>query len=45
MEEMYTKGLNDWDNLSGIVTHLESDILECEVKWALGSIATNKGLP
>ena len=30
MEEMYTKGLNDWDNLSGIVTHLESDILECK---------------
>ena len=42
MEEMYTKGLNDWDNLSGIVTHLESDILECEVKCALGSITTNK---
>ena len=29
MEELYTKGLNDWDNLNGVVTHLESDILEC----------------
>ena len=42
MEEMYTKGLNDWDNLSGIVTHLEPDILEDEVKWALRSITTSK---
>ena len=32
-------------NHDGAITHLESDILECEVKWALGSIATNKGLP
>ena len=41
-EEQYKKGLNDPDNHSGIVTHLEPDILECEVKWALGSITTNK---
>ena len=37
------KGLNDPDNPNGVVTHLEPDILECEVKWALGSITTNKG--
>ena len=36
------KGLNDLDNHDGVVTHLESDILECKVKWALGSITTNK---
>ena len=41
-EEQYKKGLNDPDNHDGIVTHLELDILECEVKWALGSITTNK---
>ena len=41
-EELYKKGLNDWDNQNGVVTHLEPDILECEVKWALGSITTNK---
>ena len=41
-EELYKKDLNDSDNHDGVVTHLESDILECEVKWALGSIATNK---
>ena len=41
-EELYKKGLNDPDNHSGVVTHLEPDILECEVKWALGSITTNK---
>ena len=35
-------GLNDPDNHDGVVTHLEPDILECEVKWALGSIMTNK---
>ena len=35
-EELYKKGLNDPDNHSGVVTHLEPDILECEVKWALG---------
>ena len=36
------KGLNDLDNHDGVVTHLEADILECELKWALGSITTNK---
>ena len=36
------KGLNDPDNHDGVVTHLEPDILECEVKWALGRIITNK---
>ena len=36
------KDLNDPDNHDGVVTHLEPDILECEVKWALGSITTNK---
>ena len=36
------KGLNDLDNHNGVVTHLEPDILECEVKWALGSFTTNK---
>ena len=36
--ELYRKGLNDPDNHGGMVTHLEPDILECEVKWALGSI-------
>ena len=36
------KGLNDPDNHNGVVTHLESDILQCEVKWALGSITMNK---
>ena len=36
------KGLNDLDNHDGVVTHLEPDILECIVKWALGSITTNK---
>ena len=36
------KGLNDPDNHDGMVTHLVPDILECKVKWALGSIATNK---
>ena len=41
-EELYKKGLNDRDNHNGVVTHLEPDILECEVKWALGSITTNK---
>ena len=35
-------GLNDPDNHDGVVTHLEPDILECEVRWALGSITTNK---
>ena len=41
-EELYKKGLNDLDNHNGVITHLESDILECEVKWALGSITMNK---
>ena len=42
-EELYkNKGLNDLDNHKGVVTHLEPDILECEVKWALGSISTIK---
>ena len=36
------KGLNDLDNHDGGVTHVEPDIVECEVKWALGSITTNK---
>ena len=40
--ELYKKGHNDPDNHDGVVTHLEPDILECEVKWALGSITTNK---
>ena len=39
--ELYKKGLNDPDNSDGVVTHLEPDILECEVKWALGSITMN----
>jgi len=41
-EELYRKGLNDQDNHNGVITHLEPDILKCEVKWALGSITTNK---
>ena len=41
-EELYKKGLNDLDNHNVVVTHLEPDILECEVKWALGSIIMNK---
>ena len=41
-EELYKKDLQDTDNHDGMITHLESDILECEVKWALGSITTNK---
>ena len=40
-EELYTKDLNDPDNHDGVITHLEPDILECEVKWAL-SITSNK---
>ena len=39
-EELYKKDLNDPDNHNGVITHLEADILECEVKWALGSITT-----
>ena len=41
-EEQYKKDLHDQDNQNGVITHLEPDILECEVKWALGSITTNK---
>ena len=41
-EELYKKGLNDPDSHDGMVTHLEPDILECEVKQALGSITMNK---
>ena len=40
--ELHKKGLSDQDNHDQVVTHLEPDILECEVKWALGSITTNK---
>ena len=42
-EELYKKDLHDPDNHDGVITHLEPDILEREVKWALGSITTNKG--
>ena len=41
-EELYKKDLHDPDNHNGVITHLELDILECEVKWALGSITTNR---
>ena len=41
-EELYQKDLDDPDNHDGVITHLEPDILECEVKWALGSITTSK---
>ena len=41
-EELYKKGLHDLNNQNGVVTHLEPDILECEVKWAIGSITMNK---
>ena len=41
-EELDNKDLNDPDNHDGVITHLEPDILECKVKWALGSITTNK---
>ena len=40
--ELYKKDLNDPDNHNGVITHLEPDILECEVKWASGSIIMNK---
>ena len=42
MEELYKKDLHYPHNHNGVITHLEPDILECEVKWALGSITTNK---
>ena len=41
-EELYKKDLNDPESHDGVITHLEPDILECEVKWTLGSITTNK---
>ena len=41
-EKLYKKGLNDPDNHDGVITHLEPNILECEVKWSLGSITMNK---
>ena len=41
-EELYKKELHNQDNHDAVITHLEPDILECEVKWALGSITTNK---
>ena len=41
-EELYNKDLHDPDNHDGVITHLEPNILECKIKWALGSITTNK---
>ena len=41
-EELYKEDLHDPDNHNGVITHLEPDILECKVKWALGSITMNK---
>ena len=41
-EELYKKDLHEPDNHDGVIVHLEPDILECEVKWALGRIITNK---
>ena len=43
-EELYKKDLHDSDNHDGMITYLEPAILECEVKWALGSITTNKAI-
>ena len=43
-EELYKKDIHDPDNHNGVITHLESDILLSEVKWALGSITTNKAI-
>ena len=42
--KLYKKDLHDPDNQDGVITHLEPDILECEVKWALESITTNKAV-
>ena len=42
LEEIYKKDLHDPDNHNGVITHLDQDILECKIKWALGSITTNK---
>ena len=41
-EELHKKDLHDQNNHKGVITHLQPDILECEVKWTLGSITTNK---
>ena len=41
-EELHKRDFNDPDSQDGVITHLEPDILECEVKWALGSITTDK---
>ena len=41
-EELYKKNLHDRDHHNGMITHLEPDILECEIKWAVESITTNK---
>ena len=41
-EQLYKKDLHDPDNHDGMISHLRPDILECEVKWALGSVTTNK---
>ena len=43
-EELYRKDLNDPDNHYGVITHLEPDILECEVKWTLGNSTMNKAI-
>ena len=42
IEDLYKKYLHDPDNYDGVITHLEPDILECEIKWALGSITADK---
>ena len=44
IEELYKKDLHDADSHEGVITHREPDILECEVKWALGSITMNKAV-
>ena len=44
VEKKKKKELHDPDNHNGVITHLEPDILECELKWALGSITTNKAI-
>ena len=41
-EELYKKDLHDQDNHDGVITHLEPDILKCQIMWTLGSITTNK---
>ena len=42
IEELYRKDLHDPDNHDGVITHLEPDVLECQVKWSLGSLTTNR---